>query len=88
MVQANVDRILEVLRQKNTATVSELSRKLGLKSEDIEKSAEYLEEDGVIKLEHKFPSTYLHLVNDPGQDVQEGPDFKEENIASEKNPQS
>lgn len=61
MVKANVDRILDILRQKNSTSISELSQSLGLKKEDIQKSAEYLEQDGKIKIEHKWPKVVLTL---------------------------
>ena len=61
MVKANVDKILDVLNQKNSVSISELSKTLKLKKEDIQKSAEYLEQDGVIKIEHKWPKVILTL---------------------------
>ncbi len=64
MVKANVDKILDVLRQKKSTSISDLSRILKLKKEDIEKSAEYLEQDGVIKIEHKWPKVFLTLLQE------------------------
>ncbi|NTV22856.1 MAG: hypothetical protein HGA85_00585 [Nanoarchaeota archaeon] len=65
MVKANVDMILDVLRQKKSVSVGDLSRQLTLPKDDIMKSAEYLEEDGVIKIENKFPNTFLTFVKEP-----------------------
>ncbi|MFH2019934.1 MAG: hypothetical protein ABIJ34_00840 [archaeon] len=67
MVKANVDKILEYLRERKTASIGELSKKLTLKSDDIQKSSEYLEQDGVVKIEHKFPYVMVTLVKDPEQ---------------------
>lgn len=64
MVKANVDRILDVLRQKKSTSISDLSKSLNLKKEDIQKSAEYLEQDGIIKIEHKWPQVVLTLTKD------------------------
>jgi hypothetical protein len=65
MVKANVDKILDVLRTKKTASLAELSKELLLSKEDLQKSAEYLEEDGVVKIEHKFPNVMVTMIKDP-----------------------
>ena len=62
MVKANVDRILEILQEKKSVSINELASKLSLPKTDVQKSAEYLEEDGVVKIDHKFPNTYVTLV--------------------------
>ena len=62
MVKANVDRILDILKEKKSVSINELAGKLSLPKTDVEKSAEYLEEDGVVKIDHKFPNTYVTLV--------------------------
>jgi hypothetical protein len=72
MVKANVDRILEYLKTKNSATTGELAKKLSLPKGDVEKSAEYLEEDGVVKIEHKFPNTYVTLVKEKPKEDDSG----------------
>jgi hypothetical protein len=64
MVKANVDKILEVLRERKSASIGELSREIGLRPDDVQKSAEYLEQDGVVKIEHKFPRVMVTLVKD------------------------
>lgn len=66
---ANVDRILEILRQKKSTSISSLSKSLNLKKEDIQKSAEYLEQDGIIKIEHKWPQVVLTLSKDNNQEL-------------------
>lgn len=65
MVKANVDKILEYMADKKSVSVSELAKKLSLKKDDVMKSAEYLEQDGVIKLDRKFSKTVLTLVKKP-----------------------
>jgi hypothetical protein len=65
MVKANVDKIIDELKISKTLSVSDLSKHIGLTKQDIEKSAEYLEQDGVIKIEHKFPHTMFTLLKDP-----------------------
>ncbi len=67
MVKANVDRILDILKEKKSVSVNELANKLSLPKTDVEKSAEYLEEDGVVKIDHKFPNTYVTLIKQPGK---------------------
>ena len=62
MVKANVDRILDILKEKKSVSINELASKLSLPKTGVEKSAEYLEEDGVVKIDHKFPNTYVTLV--------------------------
>ena len=64
MGKANVDRILEILRQKKSLNIKDLASQLGIKKEDAEKSAEYLEQDGVVRIEHRFPNTIVALVGD------------------------
>lgn len=64
MVKANVDKILEELNNKKTASVSQLASSLKIKKDAVMKSAEYLEQDGVIKIDHKWPKTILTLVKD------------------------
>jgi len=65
MVKANVDKILEYMQNKKAVSVSELAKKLSLKKDDVMKSAEYLEQDGVIKLDRKFSKTILTLLKKP-----------------------
>ena len=65
MVKANVDKIIDVLREKKSASINDLSGKLKIPKEDLQKSAEYLEEDGVVKIEHKFPNVMVTLLKDP-----------------------
>jgi hypothetical protein len=65
MVKANVDKIIDELKISKTLSVNDLSKHIGLTKQDIEKSAEYLEQDGVIKIEHKFPHTMFTLLKDP-----------------------
>ena len=74
MVKANVDRILDILKEKKSVSINELAGKLSLPKTDVEKSAEYLEEDGVVKIDHKFPNTYVTLVEKSKKDA----DKKEE----------
>ncbi|MEK6917215.1 MAG: hypothetical protein AABW92_05735 [Nanoarchaeota archaeon] len=64
MVKANVDRILEILREKKVISMKSLAAELGIKKEDAEKSAEYLERDGLVKIQHKFPNTMVSLAKD------------------------
>lgn len=61
MVKANVDKILDMLSEKKSLSTGELSRTLKIKEEDILKSAEYLEQDGVVKIERKWPRTIITL---------------------------
>ena len=65
MVKANVDKILEYMADKKSVSVSELAKKLSLKKDDVMKSAEYLEQDGVVKLDRKFSKTVLTLAKEP-----------------------
>jgi hypothetical protein len=65
MLKANVDKIIEVLRVKKTISIPDLSKLLKLPNEDIQRSAEYLEEDGVVKIEYKLTTPYLALLRDP-----------------------
>lgn len=65
MVKANVDKIIDSLKVNKTMSVNDLSKNIGLNKHDIEKSAEYLEQDGIIKIEHKFPHTMFTLLKDP-----------------------
>ncbi len=67
MVKANVDKILDYLRVNKKASLGELSRKLGLPKKDLEKSAEYLEQDGVVKIDKNISGTSVVLVNDPDE---------------------
>ncbi len=76
MVKANVDRILDILKEKKSVSINELAGKLSLPKTDVEKSAEYLEEDGVVKIDHKFPNTYITLVEKSKKDA----DKKEEKV--------
>jgi hypothetical protein len=62
MVKANVDRILELLSEKKSLSTSDLSRLLSISGEDVLKSAEYLEQDGAVKIERKFPRTVVTLL--------------------------
>ena len=71
MVKANVDRILEILQEKKSVSINELAGKLSLPKTDVQKSAEYLEEDGVVKIDHKFPNTYVTLVKKLEKDKKE-----------------
>ena len=54
MLKTNVDEILELLRQNPSMSVQEIAEKLGMTPEIIQQSAEYMEEDGLIKIEYKF----------------------------------
>ena len=72
MVKANVDRILDELKQNKSVSISKLASGLKLKKEDIQKSAEYLEQDGIIKIEHKWPKVVLTLVKDETTQGKEG----------------
>lgn len=65
MVKANLDRVLDELREKKSISIGELSKKLSLPKDDIKKSVKYLEEEGVIKTEHKLTGTNIVLVKDP-----------------------
>ncbi len=67
MVKANVDKILDMLNQKKSISIKELSKALKLNKDDIQKSAEYLEQDGVVKIERKFPKTIVTLVKEVKQ---------------------
>jgi hypothetical protein len=62
MVKANVDKILEILNEKKSISVGDLSKKLSIPKEDILQSAEYLEEDGAVRIDRKFPQTFIVLV--------------------------
>ncbi len=65
MVKANVDRIVEYLRQKKSVSLGDLSKALSLPKEDIQKSAEYMEDDGIVKIDYKLTTPYITLVKDP-----------------------
>jgi hypothetical protein len=65
MVQANVDRIIDFLKTKRTASVAELSKVLNIPKENVQKSLEYLEEDGVLKIDFKFTTPYVTFLKEP-----------------------
>jgi hypothetical protein len=65
MVQANVDKIIDFLKTKKTVSLPEMSKALGIPKEDIQKSVEYLEEDGVLKMDYKFTTPYITFLKDP-----------------------
>ena len=67
MVKGNVDKVLDYLRTKKTATVGELSKQLHIPKENLMQSTQYMEQDGVVKVDHKFPNTYVTLIKDPEQ---------------------
>lgn len=69
MVKTNVDMILDTLRQRKSSTVNDLSRQLAIPQQDIQKSAEYLEEEGIVRIEYKFPNTVVTLVKDISADI-------------------
>jgi hypothetical protein len=88
MVKANVDRILEVLRQKKSSSVGDLSSILKLKQDDVQKSAEYLEQDGKIRIEHKWPRVVLTLINENKSQETELPlPPKQESTMPQRSPQ-
>ncbi len=65
MVQANVDRIIEFLKTKKSASIPDISRFLGIPKDDVQKSVEYLEEDGVLKMSYKFTTPYATFLKEP-----------------------
>ena len=67
MVKANVDKIVDILKLKKSASINFLSKEMNVNKNDIEKSAEYLEQDGIVKIEHKFPNTIVTLIKEPEQ---------------------
>ncbi|MBN2367418.1 hypothetical protein JXC34_00240, partial [Candidatus Woesearchaeota archaeon] len=77
MVKANVDIILDLLREKKTVSENDIISKLKLPKEDIQKSLDYLEEDGVVKIQHKFPHMMVTLIKDPDEASKETPDVSE-----------
>lgn len=71
MVKANVDKIIDVLREKKTSSASEISKLTNLNKNDIIKSAEYLEQDGVVVIKHKFPKVMITLIKEPSENLTE-----------------
>lgn len=65
MVKANVDRIIELLKDKKTISTVEMARALSIPKEDIQKSVEYLEEDGIVKIDYRLTTPYITMIKDP-----------------------
>lgn len=69
MVKANVDRIIDFLKTKKTASVVEISKVLSIPKEDIQRSTEYLEEDGIVKIDYRLTTPYVTFIKDPDSAV-------------------
>ncbi|MBN1502527.1 hypothetical protein JW930_03215 [Candidatus Woesearchaeota archaeon] len=66
MLKTNADLILELLQKNKEMAVSDIAKKLGTTAENVQKTAEYLEEEGKLKVEFKFMKPHLILVEKPG----------------------
>ncbi|MBU0758053.1 MAG: hypothetical protein KKF44_08330, partial [Nanoarchaeota archaeon] len=62
MLKTNVDRIMELLKKTSSLSVASISKELKIKPDVIQKSAKFLEEEGLLKIEYKFMKPYLNLV--------------------------
>ncbi len=62
MLKTNVDKILELLKQKKSLAVADIATAIGTSPENVQKTGEYLEEEGILKIEYKFMKPYLSLL--------------------------
>ncbi|MEM3374823.1 MAG: hypothetical protein QXE31_06465 [Candidatus Woesearchaeota archaeon] len=62
MVKANVDLILDYLKFKKSASVPEIAKATKINQEDIKKSVEFLEEDGVVKIDYNLTTPIVYLI--------------------------
>ena len=59
MIQTNVDKLLEILKQKGTASVKDLAAALNTNPETIEKIAKLLEEEKLVTFHYKMMQPWL-----------------------------
>jgi len=60
-IETEVDKLLELLKERKKVSIPEASRKLGLDKKTIEEWADFLEEEGVIRIEYTLTTPVLVL---------------------------
>ncbi|MGC8929394.1 MAG: hypothetical protein ACP5OZ_02610, partial [Candidatus Woesearchaeota archaeon] len=61
LIETEVDKLLELLKERKKVSISEAAKKLGLDNKTIEEWADFLEEEGVIKIEYTLTTPVLVL---------------------------
>lgn len=61
MLKTNVDIILEMLQLNKPVAIGDISKKLRISEEVVEKIAKCLDEENILKLEYKFAKPFLVL---------------------------
>ena len=61
MLKGNVDNILGALKKNKSMSSRTLAKELNISVRNVERFAEYLEEDGVVTIEHKITGTVITL---------------------------
>ena len=62
MLKTNVDKILDVLSKNNTISANDIASQIGISSDAVMAAAKNLEEEGTIRIDHKFMKPYLVLL--------------------------
>ncbi|MEM2121403.1 MAG: hypothetical protein QXU20_01955 [Candidatus Woesearchaeota archaeon] len=69
VIETEVDKLLELLNEKKKISIHEAAKKLGVDNKTIEEWADFLEEEGVIKVEYTLTTPILVLKEINEQDI-------------------
>lgn len=63
-ISTHVDEVMDILRTRHTMELKELADIVGLPESRVENWCNVLEEQGLIKLEHRLTKIFVHWISD------------------------
>ncbi len=59
LLETNVDKLVKLVNEKKKISLQEAAKKLGVSSSLVEEWADFLEEEGLIRIEYRFATPFL-----------------------------
>src|SRR3989338_108149 len=69
LIETGIDRLVKLVKESRKVSLHEAAKKLGVSLQIINEWANFLEEEGVIRIHYVFTMPYLELKNMPVTDI-------------------